>query len=82
MSDPRDRHGHAGPAHPAEARSRPTVKDPVCDMDVTPGHAAGGSAEHAGTDVLVLQPLVPGQVCGQPVEVRPAPASQAAGTGG
>ena len=25
------------------------VKDPVCGMDVIPGEAAGGSAEHAGT---------------------------------
>src|ERR671911_2375542 len=25
-----------------------TVRDPVCGMDITPGDAAGGSAEHGG----------------------------------
>ena len=25
-----------------------SVKDPVCGMDVVPGQAAGGSAEHDG----------------------------------
>jgi Cu+-exporting ATPase len=49
MSHPRDSHDHAGQAYPAQTSSRPPVKDPVCDMDVTPGRAAGGSAEHAGT---------------------------------
>jgi Cu+-exporting ATPase len=39
MHDP----GHAHGAAPA------TTKDPVCGMDVVPGQAAGGSAQHAGT---------------------------------
>ena len=56
MSHPRDSHGHAGRAHPAEAPSHSTVKDPVCDMDVTPGRAAGGSAEHAGTTYWFCSP--------------------------
>ena len=33
-----------------------SVKDPVCDMDVTPGRAAGGSAEHAGTTYWFCSP--------------------------
>ncbi len=56
MSHPRDSHDHAGQAHPAQTPSRPTVKDPVCDMDVTPGRAAGGSATHAGTTYWFCSP--------------------------
>ena len=33
-----------------------TVIDPVCGMDVTPGDAAGGSAEHAGTTYWFCNP--------------------------
>ncbi len=33
-----------------------TVVDPVCGMDVTPGDAAGGSAEHAGTTYWFCNP--------------------------
>jgi Cu+-exporting ATPase len=33
-----------------------TVKDPVCGMDVTPGDAAGGSAEHAGATSWFCSP--------------------------
>ena len=40
MSQPHDGHGPSGHAHPAAVPSRPTVKDPVCGMDVTPGDAA------------------------------------------
>jgi len=36
-------HGDTGRVAPA------TTKDPVCGMDVVPGQAAGGSAQHAGT---------------------------------
>ncbi len=32
------------------------VTDPVCGMDVTPGAAAGGSAEHAGTTYWFCNP--------------------------
>ncbi|MFI5324807.1 MAG: heavy metal translocating P-type ATPase [Candidatus Rokuibacteriota bacterium] len=32
------------------------VTDPVCGMDVTPGDAAGGSAEHAGTTYWFCNP--------------------------
>ena len=33
-----------------------TIIDPVCGMDVTPGDAAGGSAEHAGTTYWFCNP--------------------------
>ncbi len=46
--------GHGSHAHrQAEAA---TVTDPVCGMDVTPGAAAGGSAEHAGTTFWFCNP--------------------------
>jgi Cu+-exporting ATPase len=32
------------------------VKDPVCGMEVTPGQAAGGSAEHSGTTYWFCNP--------------------------
>ena len=37
-------------------RQPATVIDPVCGMDVTPGDAAGGSAEHAGTTYWFCNP--------------------------
>src|SRR5713101_5666051 len=47
------------------------VKDPVCGIHVTPGEAAGGSAEHAGTSVGAPQ-TVDGRVytCPMHPEVR------------
>src|SRR4051812_6563210 len=33
-----------------------TAKDPVCGMSVTPGHARGGSASHAGHDYWFCNP--------------------------
>ena len=56
MSHPHEGHGHTGQAHPAAAPSHPTVKDPVCGMDVTPGQARGGSAEHAETTYWFCSP--------------------------
>jgi P-type Cu+ transporter len=56
MNDPHEGHGLAGQAQSAAAPSRPTVKDPVCSMDVAPGRAAGGSAEHAGTTYWFCSP--------------------------
>jgi P-type Cu+ transporter len=43
-------HQHHGPPSEAQAAGRETVKDPVCGMDVVPGHAAGGRATHAGRE--------------------------------
>jgi Cu+-exporting ATPase len=42
-------------ARPIEDGS-PHVTDPVCGMDVTPGDAAGGSAEHAGITYWFCNP--------------------------
>ena len=42
----RDDHGHQD--HPG-GTALSTRKDPVCGMDVIPGQAAGGSADHAGS---------------------------------
>src|SRR5215471_15333973 len=44
--------GHGDAAGPPAA----TVVDPVCGMDVTPGDAAGGHAEHAGTTYWFCNP--------------------------
>jgi P-type Cu+ transporter len=56
MSHPHERHEHAGEPHPAAAPSRPTVRDPVCGMEVTPGQAPGGSSQHAGTTYWFCSP--------------------------
>ena len=45
---------HGGRAEAANEPAR--VKDSVCDMDVTPGAAAGGSAEHAGVTYWFCSP--------------------------
>jgi Cu+-exporting ATPase len=52
-------HRHGGqdshaPRSPAPAAV--TVKDPVCGMDVVPGEARGGSAEHAGVTYWFCHP--------------------------
>ncbi|HET9926103.1 MAG TPA: heavy metal translocating P-type ATPase [Methylomirabilota bacterium] len=48
---------HVHEQHPSH-RHAPTssVKDPVCAMDVVPGQAAGGSAEHGGTTYWFCNP--------------------------
>ena len=43
-------------SHAHDRAAAATVTDPVCGMDVTPGHAAGGSAEHAGTTYWFCNP--------------------------
>ncbi|MGH7314846.1 MAG: YHS domain-containing protein, partial [Candidatus Rokuibacteriota bacterium] len=43
-----------------------SVKDPVCGMDVTPGDAAGGSAEHAGTTYWFCNPRCREQFVAEP----------------
>jgi hypothetical protein len=35
----------------------PSVKAPVCGMDVAQGHAGGGSAEHQGTTYTAYRPI-------------------------
>jgi Cu+-exporting ATPase len=39
-----------------EPREKTTVTDPVCRMEVTPGEAAGGRAEHAGATYWFCHP--------------------------
>jgi Cu+-exporting ATPase len=56
MSPSHDGHADARHAHPGATPSRPTVTDPVCGMDVTPGEAAGGSADHAGQTFWFCSP--------------------------
>ncbi|HUP38264.1 MAG TPA: heavy metal translocating P-type ATPase [Candidatus Limnocylindria bacterium] len=60
------------------------VTDPVCGMDVTPGDAAGGRAEHAGTTYWFCNPSCrerfiadPARYLGPP---EPAPVTPGSGT--
>jgi P-type Cu+ transporter len=74
MVHPHEGHGHTGQAHPGSAPSHPTVKDPVCGMDVTPGQARGGSAEHAGTTYWFCSPSCRDKFVANPSKyVAPAP---------
>ena len=65
------------------------VKDPVCGMDVTPGRAAGGSAEHAGTTYWFCSPACRDKFVANPSKYvtavsaasgQPAPTPKAADT--
>jgi Cu+-exporting ATPase len=57
MAKDADRHGRCGHEPGADAPGgAQAVKDPVCGMDVVPGDAAGGSAEHAGTTYWFCNP--------------------------
>ena len=56
--------------------------DPVCGMDVTPGEAAGGSAEHAGTTYWFCNPSCrerfiadPARYLHPPTPAEPGPAA-------
>ena len=72
-------------AHPSDHdtghRAAPTtVIDPVCGMDVTPGEAEGGSAEHAGTTYWFCNPSCRERFVADPVKfLEPAPAAPAVG---
>src|SRR5262245_4187281 len=74
MEKPVIRHGGA---HDAVA----TEIDPVCGMDVTPGDAEGGSAEHAGTTYWVCNPSCRERFVADPVRYL-APPSPTAGAHG
>ncbi len=64
-------------AHRAAAT---TVIDPVCGMDVTPGEAEGGSAEHAGTTYWFCNPSCRERFVADPAKfLEPAPAAPPAG---
>ncbi|HSE02732.1 MAG TPA: heavy metal translocating P-type ATPase [Methylomirabilota bacterium] len=49
------------------------VTDPVCGMDVTPGDAAGGSAEHAGTTYWFCNPRCRAQFVADPARYLDPP---------
>jgi len=51
---------------------RDDMKDPVCDMDVSPGKAAGGSAEHAGTTHWFCSPGCREKFVAEPKRYAPA----------
>src|SRR5580765_7429049 len=71
-----DSHVHGGRA-PAAAV---TVVDPVCGMDVTPGEAEGGSAEHAGVTYWFCNPGCRERFAADPARfLAPAPAAPPAG---
>jgi len=56
------------------------VRDPVCGMDVTPGAAAGGSAEHAGTTYWFCSPRCREKFVAEPARyATPSPAKVAEG---
>ena len=71
-----DEHVHGGSAHAAAA----TVVDPVCGMDVTPGEAEGGSAQHAGTTYWFCNPSCRERFVADPAKfLVPPPAAPPAG---
>ncbi len=70
-----DEHGHGGHAHGGGPRVTSTETDPVCGMDVVPGQAAGGSAEHAATTYWFCNPGCREKFTADPLRyLAPAPA--------
>ncbi len=57
------------------------LTDPVCGMDVTPGAAAGGSAEHAGTIYWFCNPSCRERFIADPARFLHLPASPPIGPG-
>jgi Cu+-exporting ATPase len=56
------------------------MKDPVCGMDVVPGEAEGGSAEHAGTTYWFCNPSCRERFIADPARfLAPAPTGPGAG---
>jgi Cu+-exporting ATPase len=73
-----DDHRHHDTNH---ARGASVVKDAVCGMDVVPGEAAGGSAEHAGTTYWFCGPRCREKFIAEPRRyVAPPPPSTTAVT--
>jgi Cu+-exporting ATPase len=58
-----------------------TIIDPVCGMDVTPGGAAGGSAEHAGTTYWFCNPGCRERFIADPARFLKPPAAPASTSG-
>jgi Cu+-exporting ATPase len=74
-----DPHAHAG----RTASTATATKDPVCGMDVVPGDAAGGSAEHQGSTYWFCNPrcrekfvAAPTRYVSPPPAVAPAAADE------
>jgi Cu+-exporting ATPase len=72
-------------AHPSERLAQAAERgvreiqhtDPVCGMDVTPGDAAGGSAEHAGTTYWFCNPRCREQFIADPARYLRPPGAPA-----
>ena len=66
------------PHHPTQhAASQAPVKDPVCGMDVVPGQARGGSAEHAGATYWFCNPGCREKFVADPVRYLAPPSPRA-----
>ncbi len=66
------------PRHPTQhAASQAPVKDPVCGMDVVPGQARGGSAEHAGATYWFCNPGCREKFVADPVRYLAPPSPRA-----
>ena len=58
----------------------PSVKDPVCGVDVEAGHAGGGRAEHQGTTYWFCNPVCREEFVADParyLDSRPSPGGTA-----
>jgi P-type Cu+ transporter len=75
MANRDERHGCCGHERGAHAPGPAVAKDPVCGMDVVPGEAAGGRAEHGGTTYWFCNPGCREKFMANParyLETRPA----------
>jgi Cu+-exporting ATPase len=75
--------GHDRPehAHPNHGHPPTTAVDPVCGMDVEPGRAAGGGAEHAGMTYWFCSPSCREKFLADPhryLSTAPAPSASVA----
>ena len=71
-------HGHSSHAPGPGPRAATGAKDPVCGMDVIPEHAAGGSAEHAGTTYGFCSPRCREKFTAEPTRyIAPLTATEA-----
>ena len=71
-------HGHSSHAPGPGPSAATGAKDPVCGMDVIPEHAAGGSAEHAGTTYGFCSPRCREKFTAEPTRyIAPLTATEA-----
>lgn len=57
-----------------ETSSSSVTKDPICGMDVVPGQAPGGSAEHAGATYWFCSPTYRERFVAEPARYAARPA--------